>query len=151
MLDEYFAERLESSADREAWQRRMPVWAAHSSFTERRAQDAERELTKLKIMTFLEDKMGEEMRGIVVGIREFGMFVQLADYLIDGLVRLSTMRNDFYRLDRARTFIIGERSRRRYKIGDSVTVILVSLNFVRREVDLTIVEDGDSPPRQRRR
>ena len=151
MLDEYFAERLESSADREAWQRRMPDWAAHSSFTERRAQDAERELTKLKIMTFLEDKMGEEMRGIVVGIREFGMFVQLADYLIDGLVRLSTMRNDFYRLDRARTFIIGERSRRRYKIGDSVTVILVSLNFVRREVDLTIVEDGDSPPRQRRR
>ena len=90
--------------------------------------------------------MGEEMRGIITRIREFGIFVQLEDYLIDGLVRLSTMRDDFYRLDRAGTFVIGERSRRRLKIGDPVKVIIASLDFVRREVDLAMLL---SPEKQR--
>ncbi len=151
MLDEYFAGRLDSVKRRDDWQRRMPAWAAHSSFTERRSEDAERELTKLKIMTFLEDHMGEEMRGIVVGIREFGMFVQLEDYMIDGLVRLSTLRDDYYRLDRNATSIIGDRSRRRITIGDSVRVILASLNFVRREVELAMVEEGNGARRKARR
>jgi ribonuclease R len=117
----------------------MPAWAAHSSFTERRSAEAERELTKVKVMNFLEGRMGEEMNGIISGIREFGIFVQLEDYLIDGLVRLSTMADDFYSLDRAGTFIVGRRTRRRYKIGDRVKVILASLNFMRREVEFAMV------------
>jgi ribonuclease R len=139
MLDEYFAGRLHSAAERDGWQRVMPAWAAHSSFTERRSAEAERELTKVKVMNFLEGRMGEEMNGIISGIREFGIFVQLEDYLIDGLVRLSTMADDFYSLDRAGTFIVGRRTRRRYKIGDRVKVILASLNFMRREVEFAMV------------
>jgi ribonuclease R len=138
MLDEHFAGRLARPEGREAWQRQMPAWAAHSSFTERRSEDAERELTKLKVMNFMEDRMGEVMNGIISGIREFGIFVQLEDYLIDGLIRLSTMRDDFYRFDRAGTFVVGQRSRRRFRIGDPVKVILASLNFVRREVEFVM-------------
>jgi ribonuclease R len=103
-------------------------------------------------MSFLEGRFGEELRGIVSGIREFGIFIQLEDYLIDGLVRLSTMRDDFYRLDKAGTYVMGERSKKRYKIGDAVTVLLASLNFVRRQVEFTIVsEEKAKPPGRRRR
>jgi ribonuclease R len=151
MLDEHFGKGRDSAAGREHWQQHMPAWAAHASFTERRAQEAERELTKLKVMSFLEDHLGEEMRGIVSGIREFGIFVQLEDYLIDGLVRLSTMRDDFYRLDRTRTFIMGERTRRRLKIGDPVKVILASLNFIRREVEFVIAGEAEETRRRGRR
>ncbi|MEW6356661.1 MAG: ribonuclease R [Planctomycetota bacterium] len=140
VLDEHFAGVLHGPDAKDAWQQRLRVAGPHCSATERRSDDAERLFIKRKILRFLEDHYGERFRARIAGIRNRGMTVRLEKYLIEGMIPFSTMTNDFYRANQARTGVIGRRTKRRYTIGQSVIVTIHEIDHVNYEVVFALAE-----------
>ena len=112
----------------------------HISFTERRSQDAERELRNVKILTLLQDQIGQEFDGVVTGITNFGIFIQLTTYLVDGLIRYEDLMDDWWDVDERGGFVRGQRTGTRIGIGDVVKVFIVKVDLARRELGLAISE-----------
>jgi ribonuclease R len=112
----------------------------HLSFTERRAEDAERELRQIKVLEMLEKRIGEEFFGVVTGITNFGIFIQLRDWLIDGLIRYENLLDDWWDVDERSGIIRGQRTGKRIGIGDVVKVIIVRVDAARRELELAVTE-----------
>ncbi|MDB5293920.1 MAG: rnr [Phycisphaerales bacterium] len=112
----------------------------HISFTERRAADAERELRQIKLLELLKDKIGEVFNGVVTGITNFGVFVQIQAYLVDGLIRYENLMDDWWTVDEKAGVIRGERTGAKIGIGDVVKVYVVRVDVPRRELDLAISE-----------
>lgn len=110
----------------------------HISFTERRAEDAEKELRKVKILELLEKHVGEEFPGVVTGITNFGLFIQLTTWLIDGLIRYEELLDDWWDVDEHAGSVRGQRTGRRIHIGDTATVRIVRVDPARRELSLAI-------------
>jgi ribonuclease R len=110
----------------------------HISFTERRSEDAERELRKVKILELLKLHVGDEFAGVVTGITNFGIFVQLNECLIDGLIRYEDLLDDWWDVDERSGSIRGERTGQRIRIGDVVNVIVSRVDVPRRELDLVV-------------
>jgi len=114
----------------------------HISFTERRADDAEKELRQVKILELLQGHVGDDFEGVVTGITNFGIFVQIRQYLIDGLIRYENLLDDWWDLNEQGGYIRGQRTGRRIGIGDVVTARVVRVDIPRRELDLAIMELG---------
>ncbi|HZL37750.1 MAG TPA: ribonuclease R [Tepidisphaeraceae bacterium] len=112
----------------------------HISFTERRADDAERELRQVKLLELLKDKIGEVFTGVVTGITNFGIFVQLQTYLVDGLIRYENLMDDWWDVEERAGIIRGQRTGQRIGIGDVVKTYVVRVDVPRRELDLAISE-----------
>jgi ribonuclease R len=112
----------------------------HLSFTERNADDAERELRQVKVLELLQHEVGADYTGVVTGITNFGIFVQLSRYLIDGLIRYEDLMDDWWDVDVASGLIRGQRTGRKIGIGDVVTARIVKVDPPRRQLDLAIVE-----------
>jgi ribonuclease R len=110
----------------------------HISFTERRAQDAERELRQVKVLELLKKHVGEEFEGVVTGITNFGIFVQLRAYLIDGLIRYEQLGDDWWQVDEKAGRVVGQRSGKSFKIGDATPAVIVGVDEARRELNLAI-------------
>jgi ribonuclease R len=110
----------------------------HLSFTERRAEDAERELRQIKVLELLARQIGEEFPGVITGITNFGIFVQLTTWLIDGLIRYEDLMDDWWDVDDRGGFIRGQRTGRRIGIGDTATVRIVRVDPARRELGIAI-------------
>jgi ribonuclease R len=110
----------------------------HISFTERRAQDAERELRQVKVLELLKGHIGEEFEGVVTGITNFGIFVQIREYLIDGLIRYEDLMDDWWSVDERAGKVTGQRTGTKIGIGDVATVVIVSVDEARRELNLAI-------------
>ncbi len=108
------------------------------SFTERRAEDAERELRQVKILELLKERIGEEFPGVVTGITNFGVFVQLSTWLIDGLIRYENLMDDWWDVNEKAGVVRGQRTGQRIGIGDVADVAVVRVDVVRRELDLSI-------------
>jgi ribonuclease R len=117
----------------------------HISFTERRAEDAERELRQVKILTLLKGKIGEEFVGVVTGIANFGIFVQLNTWLAEGVIRYEDLMDDWWDVDVRSGIIRGERTGKRIGIGDVVKVIIVTVDLARRELSLAVSEHLGRP------
>jgi ribonuclease R len=117
-----------------------------SSQTERRADDAERELLEWKKVRFMESRVGEEFPGMIVSVTKFGLFVELNDLFIEGLVPLSTLTDDRYIFHENTRQIIGERSRRTFSMGDQIRVILDRVDPTQRKIQFALVEDA--PPQR---
>ena len=125
---------------REELEEQMPEIGRHTSERERRAMDAERELVQWKKVRFMADKVGEEYDGYVTGVSAFGLFVELIEHFVEGLVHVSTMVDDYYRyLDTAHV-LKGERSGKVFRLGDRIRVQVVRVDTERRQVDLGLVE-----------
>jgi ribonuclease R len=118
-----------------------------SSQTERRADDAERELLEWKKVKFMESRVGEEFPGMIVSVTKFGLFIELNDLFIEGLVPLSTLTDDRYVFHENTRQIIGERTRRTFSMGDQVRVILDRVDPTQRKIQFALLEEA---PRQRR-
>jgi ribonuclease R len=118
--------------------------AVHASQRERRAADAERELVQWKKVRFMADKVGEEFDGYVTGVSGFGVFVELVDPFVEGLVHLSTLADDEYRFVESAHVIHGVRSRRVYRLGDKVRVRVLRVDAERRLIDLGFAEQIDA-------
>lgn len=112
----------------------------HCSKTERRADTAERELVKLKLLTYLSTRIGTEMDVIITGVADYGFFGQAEALPVEGLVHISTLTNDYYYFDAASHSLTGRRTRRRYRLGDKVRVSVVRVDLQRRQLDFRIVE-----------
>jgi ribonuclease R len=125
---------------REAGLEDLPEAARHTSEMERRADDAERELVQWKKVKFMADKVGEEFDGFVTGVAAFGLFVELIEHFVEGLVHVSTMADDYYRFVDSAHLLRGENTRKVYRLGDKVTVQVIRVNMELRQIDLGLVE-----------
>lgn len=137
----------------EKWSALLPEIAQHTSKMERRAVDAERETDELKKTEYMEDKIGEEFDGIISSVTNFGIFVELPN-TIEGLVHVSYLTDDYYHYDERQYAMIGERTGNVFRIGDEITVRVISVDKEERSIDFEIVgmkerrkQDRESQPR----
>lgn len=118
----------------------MVVLARHCSDREQRAEAAERDLTKLKLMAYLSTRIGEEFDAVVTGVESYGLFVQGTKLPAEGLVRVETLGDDRYFFDRASHTLTGHRVGNSYRLGDLLRVAVSRVDLERREVDFRVVE-----------
>ena len=116
--------------------------AEETSLTERRATEAERELVEWKKVRFMQDKVGEEFAALVLNPAKYGLFVELTDMFVEGLVPIDSLRDDRYTWRENTHEIIGERTGRRFRAGDRVQVILDRILAQERKLQFSIVEEG---------
>jgi ribonuclease R len=117
--------------------------AAHVSKTERVSADAEKDSTQLKKMEFFQRQLTarkpQEFAAIVVDVRSMGVFVELPDIQITGLIHVSALGQDFYEFDATRQRFVGRRSRTGYQLGDRLTVVVARVDASRRQIDFAPV------------
>jgi ribonuclease R len=145
-----------SAEDKEEQHEELPEVARHCSEMERRADDAERELLQWKKVKFMADKVGDEFQGYITGVAAFGLFIELVEHFVEGLVHVSTMADDYYRLVEGAHLLRGENTEKVYRLGDKVEVQVIRVNMESRQVDLGLVEilervrEGAHGPRRSR-
>ncbi|WP_051694032.1 ribonuclease R [Desulfohalovibrio reitneri] len=111
---------------------------AHLSAQERVGMEAEREILKRLTVLFLRDKEGQTFTGVINSLADFGFWVELNEVMAEGLVRLSTMTDDYYAFLPEQQMMLGERTGKQYKLGQKVTVTLAEVNISRLEINLTL-------------
>jgi len=127
---------------------RLPEMGDHTSTTERRAEQSERDLLQWKKVRFLADRVGERFTGRVTGVQPFGLFVQLDGYFVDGMVPVRTMADDYYVYGADSHSLVGQNNGRVFQLADAVEVELVGVSLRHRGLDLKIA--GMPEPRERR-
>jgi len=125
----------------------------HCSLTERRADEATREVIRWLKAEFMMDKIGEEYDGYISGVTNFGIFVELVDVYVDGLVHITALGNDYYHFDAAHHRLMGERTRKIYRLGDKVRIRVVRVDLDEAKIDFELVggpagKAGPSPKRR---
>ena len=110
----------------------------HCSMTERRADEATREVVRWLKAEFMMDRIGEEFDGIITGVTNFGIFVELSEVFVDGLVHVTALGNDYYHFDPVRHRLLGERTRRSYRLGDAVRVRVVRVDLDEAKLDFEL-------------
>lgn len=138
LIRTYLVEGDTSPATKAKWDGEIPEIAQHSSEMERRAVDAERDTEALKKAQFMVDKIGEEFEGIISSVTNFGLFVELEN-TIEGLVHVSYMTDDYYWFDDRQMVMIGEHTAKQFRIGDQLTVRVVSVKPEESAIDFEIV------------
>ena len=118
----------------------LPEMARHTSERERRANDAERELVQWKKVRFMADKVGDEFDGYITGVTAFGLYIELIEHFVEGMVHVSTMADDYYRFVERAHVLRGENTGRVYRLGDRVNVQVIKVDMERRQVDLGLSE-----------
>jgi len=124
------------------------VLGEHCTRTERRAEAAERELIKIKLLTHLEARIGETFHAIVVGVEDFGIFCRLVELPVEGLIHVTSLADDYYYLEAGTHTLVGRGSGRRHRLGDRTSVRVAHVDLDRRELDLVL---ADVPLAQGRR
>ncbi|MCL2761132.1 MAG: ribonuclease R [Desulfuromonadales bacterium] len=112
--------------------------ADHTSKRERVAMEAEREVVDLKKVQFMSDKVGEEFDGYIDGVTSFGIFVELEEFFVEGMIHISTLPRDFYRYIESLHVLEGERSGVKFRIGDPIRVVVAGVNIEQRQIEFTI-------------
>jgi ribonuclease R len=118
----------------------LPEMGRHLSEMERRATEAERELIEWKKVRFMADKVGEVFTGYVTGVQAFGLFVELEEVYVQGLVHVSSMTDDYYRFDEKAHRLMGESTGKVYRLGDKAQVQLAKVDLERRQLDFALLD-----------
>jgi ribonuclease R len=154
LLDRYLRTGRAGSDERE-----LEALGEHCSKMERRADLAERELIKIKLLDYLSERVGLELEVVITGVADYGFFAQAEQFPVEGLVHISTLTDDFYYYEEAAHSLIGRRTGRRYRLGDKVCVEVVRVDLQRRQLDFRVCvrrptrgrqAEGDTPERKRR-
>ncbi len=140
ILKEVQARGAMPAVRRAALAERQPVVAQQCSERERRAMEAEREIVALKKCQFMAARVGESFDGVVSGVTAFGFFVELADTFVEGLVRVSSLADDYYRYIEKSHALVGQHTRRSFRIGDQVRVMVERVDLDSRHIDFSLVE-----------
>ena len=122
-------------------------WAelgVHTSMTERRADDASRDVEAWLKCYYMQDKVGETFEGTISGVASFGLFVTLDRLSVDGLVHVTDLPRDYFRYDAARHALVGDRSGRAWRLADRVRVTVARVDLEQSRIDFTLAEDADS-------
>ncbi|WP_158828243.1 ribonuclease R [Mucilaginibacter lacusdianchii] len=117
------------------------VLCKHSSEMEKKAADAERASVKYKQAEYLQDNIGSMFNGVISGVTEWGMYVQIIENNCEGMIRLRDISDDFYTLDEKNYAIIGQRKKKVYQLGDEVRIKVKNVDLVKRQIDFTLVLD----------
>ena len=125
----------------------MDVFGAHCSSTERRADDATREVADWLKCEYMQDHVGEEFEGIISSVTGFGFFVRLNDLFIDGLVHISGLANDYYLFDMPKQRLIGENSGMIFRLGDAVKVRVEAVSLEQKQIDFSLISSERKPRR----
>ncbi|TLM78266.1 ribonuclease R [Microbulbifer harenosus] len=112
----------------------------HCSMTERRADDATRDVVSWLKCEYLQDHVGEVFRGVISAVTGFGLFVEIDDLYVEGLIHVTALPKDYYQFEQAQQRLVGERSGMRFHLGDGVTVQVARVDLEERKVDFTFVE-----------
>ncbi len=123
--------------------------AEESSQSERRADEAERELMEWKKAKFMQDRIGEDFDGLIISVTKFGFFVELADLFVEGLVPLATLTDDRYTFHENTREIIGQHSRKAYRLGQKVHVLVDRIDPVEKKIQFALLEE--KPAKRRRK
>ncbi len=118
---------------------RVVLLGEHCSEREQRAAQAERELVKVKLLSFLAKKIGSQMDAVITGVEEFGLFAQGVELPAEGLIHVDTLGDDFYRYDRETHSLAGHRGGNRFRLGDVIRVEVAHVDVDRRELDFRVV------------
>ncbi len=113
--------------------------------TERRADEATREVSDWLKCDFMQDQVGNIFSGVIASVTGFGFFVRLNDLFIDGLVHVSSLDNDYYRFDQVGQRLIGESGGQTYRLGDRVEVRVEAVNMDERKIDFTLISSERAP------
>ena len=124
-----------ATANREEYE----IKCRHSSEMERLAQEAERESIKYKQVEFMADKIGQEFDGLISGVSKWGIYVEIKENKVEGMVRLSDMADDYYFLDEENYQVIGHNKRKKYKLGSPVKIKIKRADFLKKELDFEVV------------
>jgi ribonuclease R len=116
---------------------------AHCSMTERRADDATRDVTNWLKCFYMQDKIGEVFEGTVAGVTSFGLFVALDGVYVEGLLHVTELGNDYFHYDKARHEMAGERTGVRYRLGDRLTIKVVRVDLETTKIDFTLVNKNN--------
>ena len=122
----------------------MAALGEQCSMTERRAEDATREVDAWLKCEFLKGRIGEEYDGVIAAVTNFGVFVELSDLYIEGLVHVSALPGDYYHFDQARQRLFGERTRQVFQLGGAVTVSVARVDLDDRKIDLELARVAQS-------
>ncbi len=122
------------------WKTKLPEIARHCSLRERIAVDAEREVIKRKQVNFMVDKVGGRYRGCISGVASYGFFVQLEHYYVEGLVRVSSLYDDYYIFDEKRHLLMGQNRKRIYRLGQTVRVLIDRVDSEHQKIDFKIID-----------
>jgi ribonuclease R len=123
----------------------------HCSTTERRADDATRDVVSWLKCEYMQDKLGEVFSGIISSVTNFGLFVEVADIYIEGLVHISALPSDYYHFDAVRHQLGGENSGRKFRLGDQIQVQLANVNLDERKIDFTLPDHDIRDPRTKQK
>lgn len=127
--------------ERSASEEEYETASSHSSTMEKRAADAERASIKYKQAEYLEENIGNTFTGIISGVTEWGMYVEIIENKCEGMVRLRDIADDFYVLDEKNYCIIGQRKKKKYQLGDEVKVKVKKVDLAKRQIDFTLIQD----------
>ena len=125
----------------------MDLFGAHCSSTERRADDATREVADWLKCEYMQDHVGEEFDGVISSVTGFGFFVCLNDLFIDGLVHISGLANDYYLFDMPKQRLIGENSGMIFRLGDAVKVRVEAVSLEQKQIDFSLISSERKPKR----
>jgi ribonuclease R len=125
------------------------VLAEHCTRTERRAEAAERELIRVKLLTYLEDHIGASFHAVIVGVQDFGLFCRLTELPVEGLIHVTSLADDYYYLESGTHTLVGRRSGHRHRLGDRAVVRIAHVDVDRRELDLVLDQAPLSRGRRR--
>lgn len=116
-------------------------FSMHSSQMEKKAADAERASVKYKQAEFLQNNIGTEYNGIISGLTEWGMYVEIIENKCEGMIRLRDLNDDFYVLDEKNYCIIGQRRKKKYQLGDEVKILVKKVDLAKRQIDFSLIRD----------
>jgi ribonuclease R len=129
----------------------LPEIGRHTSEMERRADEAERELQQWKKVRFMADKVGDAFEGYITGVAPFGLFVELVEHYVEGMVHVSSMADDYYRYSETAHTLFGENTKKKYRLGDKVNVQVVRVDLDKRQIDLGLEDVLETAGKDERR
>lgn len=133
---------------REEIQSRLPGIAKQSSAMERVAMEAERAAVKVMQVEYMKRHLGDELDGLISGVMRFGVFIEINDLLVEGMIHVRDLEDDYYLYDEKSYSLIGQRTGNRYRLGDAVKVKVIRVNAEEREIDFAMVSDIGRPSRR---
>jgi ribonuclease R len=140
-------DHLASGKPAPADSQRLLILGDHCSDREQRAEMAERELVKIKLLSYLSQHIGMQLDAVVTGVEDYGLFVQGVQLPAEGLVHISSLQDDYYHFDATTRSLVGRREDRRYRLGDAVQVEVFHVDLDRRELDFRVLGPASSTAR----
>ena len=127
-----------SAKEKSKYEKQSLNYSEISSMMERKAEEAERDLNEIKMCEYMEEHIGEEYDGVISGITNYGIYVEL-DNTIEGLVHVENMTDDYYTYDEAKCQMVGDRKHKVYQMGDAVKIKVISANKILRRIDFELI------------